>query len=71
MTDNKPKPPCYKCADRTAECHASCEQYKDWTEEVKKMNEVERDNRNRTLKDPLWGLKTASQYNRMRKNRQR
>ena len=25
--------PCIKCADRSAECHATCERYQTWLEE--------------------------------------
>lgn len=24
------KPPCYKCTDRTVNCHAECEEYNVW-----------------------------------------
>ena len=36
----KIKPPCYKCEDRTQNCHAACERYKAYKEQVAEQNAV-------------------------------
>lgn len=30
--------PCYKCFDRVLNCHADCEKYKNYREELDKLN---------------------------------
>ena len=37
--------PCYKCDDRTAECHATCVKYLDWSDAVRKQNKVKQENK--------------------------
>ena len=34
----KPKNPCYKCAERTADCHAKCEIYAEFSKAQEKHN---------------------------------
>lgn len=33
------KPPCLKCPDRSAECHAVCEKYGEWAKENARLRE--------------------------------
>lgn len=40
------KNPCYKCDNRTPECHSTCEWYRDWSEEAKQNRELRLKNKN-------------------------
>jgi len=43
------KNPCYGCADRSAECHAQCERYKAFLEDVARARE-----RRKAYEDSLY-----------------
>ena len=60
--------PCYGCADRTVGCHAECEKYATWREEVKAANKRRReDNRARQmLSDGITKRRDRYRYHKPR-----
>ena len=55
----KPQNPCYKCAERVADCHAKCETYAEFSKAQEKYREQTHYGRNKD-----WGSQIAEPQNR-------
>lgn len=59
--------PCKKaCADRHAECHGSCERYREW----RKKKDEELEQRNLLNVEPMSDAKKRAVWRKMRNSRQ-
>lgn len=67
--------PCKGCKERwvneTGTCHTNCERYIAFKEEARAINARINDERHRTMRNPIAEGKTASQLNRMRRDRKK
>ena len=45
LSTNRFKIPCYKCEDRHAECHSSCEKYREYSDRNKMARKKDRLNK--------------------------
>lgn len=36
-------PPCYKCEKRSASCHGSCEDYKEYKSQIQSISDIRRE----------------------------
>lgn len=46
------KCPCFKCEERNEKCHASCEKYKAWTDDRKKLLDAKA--KDKAERDEIW-----------------
>ena len=51
--------PCYKCKDRTINCHGECVKYTNFRNKLDKVNETKKDEYKEYIQDAMERMKTV------------